>query len=69
MSLTLVAGSVVVLFGVGYAGYSRHLARWFGLTEAIPSWVARVSRSSDSVEDFLGGINDDALLFFKEGVV
>ena len=49
MSLTLVAALVVLLFGLGYAGYSRRVARRLGLSDANPTPACTMADGVDFV--------------------
>lgn len=49
MSLTLIAVVVLILFGFGYAGYSRFLARRFGLNNSNPTPACTMSDGVDFV--------------------
>ena len=49
MSLTFVAFSVLVLFALGYAGYSRFLARKLNLNDAVPTPACTLNDGVDFV--------------------
>lgn len=49
MSLTLVAGIVLILFGLAYLGYSRLLARKVGLSDAQPTPACTMTDGIDFV--------------------
>ena len=49
MSLTLVAGAVLGVFGAGYLGYGRILAKRFGLDDRTPTPACRVNDGVDFV--------------------
>ncbi len=49
MSLTLVAAIVLILFGIGYAGYSKLLARKIGLDDAHPTPACSMADGVDFV--------------------